>query len=219
MAIIDQAAVAGVITGDIVNSNSLSAENHKICLDQIEHTISRLADVFDVQGDVFRGDEFQVFVPNPKQALRCAVLLRLALMMCIKNVDARVSIGIGGYKDLSDSLRKTVKGEAFELSGKALNTMKNERLTVTVAATRHEAVASTTGLLVQYLDFMITDLSQRQAEALFSRVLFTGLTQEALSKETGIARRSLASRLQRSNAALILETLDVLENTLTRSVT
>jgi len=204
--------ISGVITGDIVNSSQLSEEEHKTCLHQIEQMISKLNDSFDARGDVFRGDEFQVFVPNPKNALRCAVLLRLTLMTSVKSADARVSVGIGEYKDIEDELRKTARGEAFELSGRTLNNMEEERLKVTLPKTNELKLE--TQLLVKYLDFIITGLSEKQAEVLLPRILSPELTQEKLSEKTGIKRRSLASRLQRSNATLILDTLDVLENTL-----
>jgi len=208
--------VGGVITGDIINSSRLSADEHKGCLEQIEQMISKLNNAFDAQGDVFRGDEFQIFVPNPKHALRCGVLMRLALIMNVKHADARVSIGIGEYQEIEADIRKTARGEAFELSGRSLNEMKEERFKITM--TKSKELDLSRVLLVKYLDFIITGLSKKQAEVLLPRILFPGLTQEELSQKTGIKRRSLASRLQRSNASLILDTLGALETTLTGSV-
>ncbi|MCW4631586.1 MULTISPECIES: SatD family protein [Marinomonas] len=206
----------GVITGDIVNSSALSDAEHQACLQQVEQAIAIFQDEFHAQGDVFRGDEFQVFVPNPKDALRCAVLLRLALMKCVKGADARVSVGIGKYKQIETELRKTAKGEAFQLSGRALKDMDEERLKLSLQDTV-EANPSR-DLLIRHLDFMMTGLSEKQAEVLFPRLLYPELTQDALSAKTGIHRRSLASRLQRANASLILDTLDALETTLIRSM-
>ena len=206
----------GVITGDIVDSSALSDAEHQVCLQQIEQTIAIFQDEFHAQGDVFRGDEFQVFVPNPKDALRCAALLRLTLMKCVKGADARVSIGIGKYKQIETELRKTAKGEAFQLSGRALKGMYEERLKLSLPDTV-EANPSR-DLLIRHLDFMMTGLSEKQAEVLFPRLLYPELTQDALSAKTGIHRRSLASRLQRANASLILDTLDALETTLIRSM-
>ncbi|GGN31633.1 MULTISPECIES: hypothetical protein [Marinomonas] len=206
----------GVVTGDIVNSSALSDAEHQACLQQVEQAIAIFQDEFHAQGDVFRGDEFQVFVPNPKHALRCAILLRLTLMKCVKGADARVSVGIGSYKQIEAELRKTAKGEAFQLSGRALKDMDEERLKLSLPDTV-EANPSR-DLLIRHLDFIMTGLSEKQAEVLFPRLLYPELTQDALSAKTGIHRRSLASRLQRANASLILDTLDALATTLIRSM-
>ncbi|WP_421851576.1 hypothetical protein [Marinomonas sp.] len=211
----------GVVTGDIVNSSALSDAEHQACLQQIEQTIVIFQDEFHAQGDVFRGDEFQVFVPNPKDALRCAVLLRLTLMKCVKGADARVSVGIGKYQQIETQLRKTAKGEAFQLSGRALKGMDEERLKMSLPETVDVNLNKDLlihDLLVRHLDSIITGLSEKQAEVLFPRLLYPELTQDALSAQTGIHRRSLASRLQRANASLILDTLDALETTLIRSM-
>ena len=212
MSLNSKAALGGVITGDMVNSSALSDEAHQACLQQIEQTIGIFQEEFNAQGDVFRGDEFQVFVPEPKHALRCAILLRLTLMRCVKGADARVSIGIGQFQQIETELRKTAKGEAFQLSGRALKDMGEERLKLSLPDTI-EANPSR-DLLIRHLDFMMTGLSEKQAEVLFPRLLYPEFTQEALSAKTGIHRRSLASRLQRANASLILDTLDVIEATL-----
>lgn len=205
----------GVITGDIVNSSALSDAEHQTCLQQIEQTIAIFQAEFHAQGDVFRGDEFQVFVPNPKDAPRCAVLLRLTLMKCVKGADARVSVGVGKYQQIETELRKTAKGEAFQLSGRALKDMDEERLKVSLP--KAHDVNLSCDLLIRHLDCILTGLSEKQAEVLFPRLLYPELTQDALSAKTGINRRSLASRLQRANATLILDTLAVLETTLTES--
>ena len=214
-------STGGVVTGDIVNSSALSDAEHQACLQQVEQTIAIFQTEFNAQGDVFRGDEFQVFVPNPKDALRCAVLLRLTLMKSVKGADARVSVGIGAYKQIETELRKTAKGEAFQLSGRALKDMKEDRLKVSLPKAHdvnsnhdlpsHDLLIH--DVLVRHLDSIITGLSEKQAEVLFPRLLYPELTQDALSTKTGIHRRSLASRLQRANATLILDTLAVLETT------
>lgn len=216
MSLDSKATLGSVITGDMVNSSALSDAEHQACLQQVEQAIAIFQDEFHAQGDVFRGDEFQVFLPNPKHALRCAILLRLTLMKCVKGADARVSVGIGSYKQIETELRKTAKGEAFQLSGRALKDMDEERLKLSLPDTV-EANPSR-DLLIRHLDFIMTGLSEKQAEVLFPRLLYPELTQDALSAKTGIHRRSLASRLQRANASLILDTLDALETTLIRSM-
>lgn len=201
--------IAGVITGDIVNSGNLSEEEHSLCLKSLEKMMANLNDLYGVKGDIFRGDEFQVFVRDEILALRIAVVLRLCLMAEVKGADARVSIGIGSYGNIADEIRKTAKGEAFELSGRGLSDMKDERISVSVAS--NKKLSRVAKLLITYLDFVLAGVSCKQAEILLFRVLYPENTHEELSVTANIPRRTVASRLQRSNATLILETISVLE--------
>ncbi|TXR51892.1 hypothetical protein [Reinekea thalattae] len=202
-------SIGAVVTGDIINSTGLSDTDHRSCLVQLEQSMLTLNQEFAVQGDIYRGDEFQVFIAQPQFSLRIAVLLRLALMQCVKRSDARVAIGIGHFNQLEPELRKTAKGEAFVLSGRALKAMDEQRLTVNCSS--RAQINPSHQLLIQYLDFVLTALSHKQAEVLYPRLLYPALTQQLLAEKTAINRRSLASRLQRANADIIIETLALYE--------
>mgnify|MGYP000336102714 CR=1 FL=1 len=204
--------IAGVITGDIVNSGGLSKEEHKSCLVNLEQMMIDLMQLYDAKGDIFRGDEFQLFVPEYWMSLRCAVVLRLCIMKAVKNSDARVSLGIGQYMDIADELRKTAKGEAFELSGRGLSDIKDERLKIfsSIFDFQNNALE----LLVRHLDSIVTDLSQKQAEVLIPRLLYPDYTQDQLSVETKIPRRTISNRLQAANSILLIETIEFIEKEL-----
>ncbi|GAB3486175.1 hypothetical protein [Marinomonas epiphytica] len=204
--------IAGVITGDIVNSGSLSKEEHKSCLASLEQMMERLAQLYDTKGDIFRGDEFQLFTPERWVSLRCAVTLRLCIMKTVKNADARVSLGIGQYMDIADELRKTAKGEAFELSGRGLSDIKGERLKVFSSIIDFEN--SALELLVRHLDSIVTNLSQKQAEVLIPKLLYPNYTQDQLSEETKIPRRTISNRLQAANSILLIDTIAFIEKEL-----
>ncbi|ELB2927337.1 hypothetical protein QNE77_001971 [Vibrio alginolyticus] len=204
--------IAGVITGDIVNSDGLSKEEHKNCLASLDRMIEKLANLYGTKGDVFRGDEFQLFVPDYWHSLRYAVVLRLCIMLTVKNADARVSLGIGQYTDINDELRKTAKGKAFELSGRGLSDIKDERLKISLANV--DVQNCSIGLLIRHLDSLVTGLSQKQAEVLIPKLLFPGRTHEQLSDETGIPRRTISNRLQAANSELLTDTIEFIEKEL-----
>lgn len=204
--------IAGVITGDIVNSGGLSEEEHKNCLNSLERMIKELSYLYEAKGDIFRGDEFQLFVPKCWMSLRCSIVLRLCIMKTVKNADARVSLGIGEYSNIADELRKTAKGEAFELSGRGLSDLKDERLKV--FSSKLDSDFNYLNLLVRHLDKIVTDLSQKQAEVLIPKMLYPEYTQEKISIETKINRRTLSNRLQAANSILIIDTVDFIENEL-----
>ncbi|HHY0479583.1 hypothetical protein [Vibrio parahaemolyticus] len=204
--------LAGVITGDIVDSGKLSKEEHKNCLISLDRMIEKLANSYGTKGDVFRGDEFQLFVPDYWHSLRYAIVLRLCIMFTVKNADARVSLGIGQYSDLNDELRKTAKGEAFELSGRGLGNIRDERLKISLANV--DVQSSSIGLLIRHLDSIVTGLSQKQAEVLIPKLLYPNRTQTQLSDETGIPRRTISNRLQAANSVLLIDTIEFIEKEL-----
>lgn len=208
----ESSLIAGVITGDIVNSGGLSTEEHQSCLASLERMMMDLTHLYDAKGDIFRGDEFQLFVPEYWMSLRCAVVLRLCIMKTVKNADARVSLGIGQYMAIADELRKTAKGEAFELSGRGLGDIKDERLRIFSSKARFQNGAL--GLLVRHLDSIVTDLSQKQAEVLIPRLLHPDYTQDKLSEETKIPRRTISNRLQAANSVLLIDTIEFIEEEL-----
>src|ERR1700748_2985228 len=88
--------IKAVLTGDIVNSTSMSAAQEKKLLKEIGEQMT------DLDISFYRGDSFQVFMDNPGDALRKALLSRsLAISMMDDNsvpVDVRISIGLGPVK-------------------------------------------------------------------------------------------------------------------------
>lgn len=124
-----------VVTGDIVGSTAVLKEHKEEGL-KIVHGV--LAEVHDAYKDamrspfvMYRGDEVQGVFDRPEAALEAAVFLRVALMMSIYNrfkekSDIRISIGIGGYDYLPETVSQG-NGEAFVLSGRGLDEMRMEK--------------------------------------------------------------------------------------------
>src|SRR3982750_360612 len=86
-----------VLTGDIVNSTKLTSVNEKRILKQLKSIL--LAG----KHEFYRGDSFQVYIKDASQALRIALLCRMAAMAIPPDEngtrsDVRISIGIGSVK-------------------------------------------------------------------------------------------------------------------------
>lgn len=78
-----------IITGDIVNSRKLASAEWILGLKQLLNTLGQNP----AQWEIYRGDEFQLEVANPSDALHHALLIK-AYLKSIK-LDARMSIGFG----------------------------------------------------------------------------------------------------------------------------
>src|SRR5689334_14155769 len=118
------------ITADIVNSTKLPASAEK----KLKTALSAILEPHKYE--FYRGDSFQVFLKSPEDALLVALQIRSAAMKIPSEtsnslIDVRASIGIGQV-NLPVKTLMTAAGEAFVLSGRAFDQMKNgERLVIT----------------------------------------------------------------------------------------
>ena len=81
--------MTSVITGDIIGSRQQKSEHWVEDLKKILAPFGATPS----QWEVYRGDEFQIEVSNPEEALLAAILIK-ARLRAIKS-DARMSIGFG----------------------------------------------------------------------------------------------------------------------------
>lgn len=79
----------GIITGDIVNSRKLSS---KIWIDGLKKLLNTFGKN-PVEWDIYRGDEFQLEIKNPEEALLIALQIK-SYFKTLK-LDVRMSIGFG----------------------------------------------------------------------------------------------------------------------------
>ena len=79
----------GIITGDIVNSRKLSS---KIWIDGLKKLLNTFGKN-PVEWDIYRGDEFQLKIKNPEEALFIALQIK-SYFKTLK-LDVRMSIGFG----------------------------------------------------------------------------------------------------------------------------
>lgn len=126
--------IKGVITGDIVGSTNIKTEYRANLLNCLNTMKEELQCVSPFSMELFRGDSFQLLVEDPAAALKVAILLRAGLIHQTPDRengmwDARISLGIGEVQFMADSI-VTSDGEAFQYSGRQLDTMNKTRLAV-----------------------------------------------------------------------------------------
>ncbi|MBY6185687.1 hypothetical protein KUV89_03410 [Marinobacter hydrocarbonoclasticus] len=203
--------LATVLTGDIVDSQSLSPELQRRCLDTLRQMLNHCSTQFGALGEFYRGDAFQVYVDPPQHGLRIALLMRLALRAIATDtapIDARIAVGLGPAEAPSGAIA-TARGEAFVASGRQLDEMKAERLAI---ASHSDTLQLFLPVVFAYLDDTISNLNTNAATAVLLKLMNPELTHQALAEKMGTGRTSYTRFLNRAGFQRINDTLTLFEN-------
>lgn len=203
----------GVITGDIVGFTKLTVNDRDKLIKTLNGIIDTyndgIAPVMKIKFEVYRGDSFQVVIPEAENSLKVALLIRLGLISArtanypssLKpNIwDARLSIGIGTV----DSARESISlsdGEAFHNSGRAFDLLKkSDRL---IVRTPWEEINNELNVESFMADTIIRRLSEKQTEITYQYILGNS-TQKSLAEELGITPQAVNKSLQQGGNALL----------------
>lgn len=167
-----------VITADIVNSTRLAAAKERRLLSRINGLLSAY------QYEFYRGDSFQVFLPDASEALQTALRCRSAAIS-IGGADAgtgsdvRISIGVGAAGPPVNSL-STAKGEAFVLSGRAFDEISKTSQRLVIAAA-HPLGNEALQVLAGYVNAIFRDMTAKQATVVYELLL--GQNQQVVAKK------------------------------------
>lgn len=112
-----------IITGDIIHSRIDSKQQWMRILKKILLTQGSSPK----QWEIYRGDSFQLETDS-KKALQIALLIKASLKE-IKNIDVRISIGIG-HKTYNAAKITESNGTAFVNSGEGFDQLKKQTMTV-----------------------------------------------------------------------------------------
>lgn len=199
-----------VITGDIINSTALEQEVFVELIHKMEDFIVALKENFDVKAEIYRGDSIQILVDQPKNALKVALLLKTYIkgkvaqqkikfntkefqQLHFKPIfDIRIAIGIGEVENEQAKLSVS-QGEAFQLSGRLLDSMKNKQ---TLAIKTNDANSTFLGTSLSLLDWQMNSTTQPQNEVLYHKL--EGFTEVQIASFLGVNQSAVN---QRSNAA------------------
>ena len=193
-----------VITGDIVNSTLLEPAAET----KLRH---HLGDILSPhQHEFFRGDSFQVYLTEPKVALKISLLCRTAAIGLTPEQsqpvsDVRVSIGLGPVQAPIETLA-TAKGEAFLLSGRALDELgKAEGRLIIVTQNKLANLGLT--VMSDYINSIYRHMTPKQAEVIFE--LLKGHSQQQVAEKLNRSKSTI-------NQHVTAGRWDELENILTK---
>lgn len=173
--------IGAIITGDIVDSTKMVAEERNSMLRMLQSLPALLLPLTKIDLEIFRGDSFQIRVGNPVDSLTAALAIRAHIRSYKfaehnRQWDARLAIGIGTVEYDNGSLA-TSDGEAYRASGRGLDSIGKNRLTI---ETPWENVNKELRVSTAFADDIITDWTQSQ-----SRVMFQSLTADLSHAEIG----------------------------------
>jgi len=199
------------ITGDIVGSTRFASDQREKVVSAVKSSFKTVEDAlpgtFCAPFAIYRGDGFQGVVDKPEFALRAALLMRASLSAGFEfgsrrlRMDARMAIGIGAIDFLPKNASAEGDGEAFRLSGPALDSMKGEhRLVIRTCWPQLHAELDTECAL---LDAIISKWSAGQARAIVEQI--RNMTQEAAARKLGISQPAVQQRLKHAGGWAVAE--------------
>jgi hypothetical protein len=179
-----------VLTGDIVNSTLLDKPREQRLFSALNLTLSGHRHEF------FRGDSFQAYLSDPKDALKVALLCRTAAIgldpeATEVSTDVRISIGIGDVESPVRTLA-TAKGEAFLLSGRALDDLKKaEGRLIIIIENKIAAVALE--VMSDYINSIYKQMTPKQAEVILE--LLNGNSQQQAAENLKRSKSTISQHV------------------------
>ena len=205
--------VRATISADIVSSTSLSVEELMLLQSEIRRFLDELAEKSQGKdwGRLFKGDSVEIFLHDPHEALRVAMLLKTLVKKTFswgketnvrrelfRKYGIRLAIGIGEMR-IVDKKQDILDGEAIYCSGRLLEKATKEKLSIK----RSIFFACPNPLLTEYMDVMVglldallKNATSRQNEILYYRLL--GKNEREIAEMLNVKQSAVN---QRSNSA------------------
>ena len=153
--------------------------------------------------EIIRMDEFLTMSESPAHSMRSIIMLFSAFRFLSykelsERLDLRICEGIGPVEYAQDHLRES-DGTAFRSSNDGMAKMKrNQRLSI---LTPEKALNAEFALSCSFMDILIHDWSDEQAEAMFLNL--TGKNQMEISQLLGISQPAVNRRLKAAHCETI----------------
>ncbi|WP_111412302.1 hypothetical protein [Billgrantia lactosivorans] len=197
-----------VLTGDLVDSRK--ASDPKRLFEVLDATLEAITGRYGGQSERYRGDGFQLALPDPASAMPAAVLLRAALIRHSEERqrwDARIAVAIGKDRWQPGQGVSEASGEVFVHSGQALDAMSEGSAHLCLVEDRPSECLA---LLTRFVDDLIDGWSRYAAEAVYLS-LWHEEPQQALARRLGISQPSVHKRLRAARWPLLDDYLRHLE--------
>lgn len=206
-------AIQAVITGDLVASSTLPDSRLDAAILALQDSAQNWAALNGAAHDLhftrFRGDGWQILIPQPGHALRIALMLSAALTAADTGLSTRLALGFGSVTRLPSGDLSAATGTAFLRSGRALDSMPRSQTW---------AVAGGTGLplwiaaSIPLAEWQAARWTKGQAAVVAEYLDPVHRRQEDRAARMGLTRQAWASRFAGSGISAWQATLDLWEN-------
>jgi len=212
---------AGVLSGDLVKSSHRNAKRSAIMNGLALAVESTRGYLKERQcqlyfSDFYRGDAFQCAVTDPSYLLWTAVFIRTELIKMRSEgtcVDARLGLGFGPVSAWDSRNITSSDGEAFRLSGKALDSLKSgkEKYRRLRIMTPWPDESPCFSILVSFLDALMQRWTPEQAAAM--AFFLRGKGQKETSNIFKVKQPAVQGRLQTAGHFAVNEALELFSQT------
>ena len=205
-----------VITGDIIGSKRLSQDARQALFQYMKKGSTSVRRHFEdfvpLDIAVARGDEWQMLISQPAEALRIGLYYRayLKAAMTETNVDTRFAIGLGRINFVPQDNVAEGDGEAFNLSGKILDGLKRFSIGVAVAKDSDGSFSKTLESAALLTDAQAKGWTSAQAQAVCGALL-DWTQNEIAAKWPGepITQQAVSQHLKSAEWAFVEYGLDI----------
>ena len=191
--------MTSIITGDIINSRK--SKTARTWLNTLKSELNEHGKT-PRSWEIFRGDSFQLEIRKP-EAVMLAVLKMKARIAAIKNLNVRISVGIG-EKTYNASKITEANGDAFVRSGEAFEKLKTSRQTIMIASpwTDFDYAMNT---MLSLACITIDAWSVTSASFITTMLKYPDLPQRDIGRKMKITQSSVSERRKRSRYDEIMD--------------
>lgn len=188
--------IGAIITGDIVDSTKMAAEERNSMLLMLQSLPELLSTFTKIELEIFRGDSFQIRVLDPIDSLKVALAIRAHIRSFKfaehnRQWDARMALGIGTMEYDTGTLAMS-DGEAYRASGRGLDAIGKRHLTI---ETPWEEVNKELRVSTAFADDIVSRWTQSQSRVMFQS-LTTSLNHTEIGNKLGITRQMVDKALR-----------------------
>jgi len=192
-----------VITGDLIDSTKYTIHDLDLVLDTLNHEFKVLCQQHQsADFKIFRGDSFQGITLEPGDALYLSLAIKSAinkLKLTAKKPsglpDLRIAIGVGSVNLKRSSILES-NGEAFQYSGKTLDTMKGDYPRLLLKTVNKE-FDEEFNVHFSLLDSVTSKWSRESAEVVY--YVLRGYKEREIAEELGIYQSAVNQRKKAAN--------------------
>ena len=189
-----------ILSGDLINSSKYEDRTMTSVIKVLKKEFKAIEDRYPTENisfSIYRGDSFQGVVENPVLALSVALQIKTAVSRytdieelpknAMPSADIRISIGVGKARYQRDALAES-NGEAFQFSGRTLDSMKSEGLKMALTTANVE-INDEFKVHFKFLDSVTDRWSVASSEVVYYLI-------------NNYKEQEIASELSRSQAAI-----------------
>ena len=182
-----------VLTGDLIGSKKADAHEITKTFQLIETTTREYGDKrgFDPRFTRFRGDGWQVIQPEPGLILDFVLTIVSRLRASQESIETRIAVGVGEYTTLGTRDLSDASGDAFFLSGRAIERMSPKRQLYITG----DGIGPSEEALGHLCSFIANSWTSTQATAVALALDPSRPKHHEIAEKLAITRQAVQSRL------------------------